>query len=203
MQLFSMKSVIHGTNRMEEWLEENYVSFGWPELCDLEGVSKEEAVNQLSQPGKAQGRLLDELAEEVYAFVYAMQDGDYLLVAEEDRVHLGNLGDYYYVDQAEAAEDDKCHRRGVTWLQSRPRTELHEELQRFLEHEAAIGQFERPVTHEQLEWLLSGAADVSRTAGLVDVKTIEEALDILKQAMRSDDAARRERAAAAILQFAK
>ncbi|BBH22970.1 hypothetical protein Back11_43150 [Paenibacillus baekrokdamisoli] len=212
MNLFQMRLDSHGVKRMAEFLKNNFVGMDWPGIGDLENVSKDELKKRLAYINYVEGQeLLDQL-EEVSTFVHVMQDGDYLLVTDKDAVHLGDLGDYYYLDRFNTEEDEEaaaanlCHRRGVTWIKSLLREELHAELQQFLIHPVAVAKFERSISQEQLERWMSKSNESKQEAGspmCVDAQTIEEALDILRKAMRSEDVDRRERAAIAILQYAK
>jgi predicted Mrr-cat superfamily restriction endonuclease len=206
MKLFQLKANPHEIDRMAEFLKDNFICIGWPGLGDLENVSKDELRDKLARVYKVVGQELEDRLEEISTFVHAMQDGDYVLVANDDSVHLGDLGDYYYVENSDTEEEGRCHRRGVTWLKSLPRAELNGVLQEFLSQQGAITKFEHSVSVEQLEyWLSNAKEDSSATGDRIEVSTemIEEALAILKLAMLSDDVERRERAAIAILGHAK
>lgn len=212
MNLFRVKSNPQGIDRMAEFLKDNFICIGWPRIGDLDNSSEDEIKKRLAEMyGLSDEELADRL-EEVCMFVHIMQDGDYVLVAAEETgsVYLGDLGDYYYVEDADpaAVEEGMCHRRGVTWLNGIPRLELNVQVQEFLERGEAVAKFMQPLAASQLDrWaskLAGQAADVVvGSPVLVDPRLIEEALEILKQALRSDDVERRERAAAAILQYAK
>ncbi|WP_424768450.1 hypothetical protein [Paenibacillus sp. sgz302251] len=206
MNLFQMKSDLNGINRMAEFLKDNYVCFGLPGIGDLEHVSKEELKERLTQVCQLEEQELTVQWEAASTFAHIMQDGDYLFVANDDYVHLGDLGDYYYLEHFDTIEDNTCHRRGVTWLKSLLREELHPDLQSFLDKKATIAKFERDVSHEQLERWLEKPKENRQHSGHpvnIDSDTVEEAIEILKMAMRSEDAERRERAAIAILRYAK
>lgn len=206
MNLFQLKANPHGIDRIAEFLKDHFVCIGWPDLGNLENMSKDELRDRLVQVYKVQGQELEDRLEEINIFVKAMQDGDYVLVANDESVHLGDLGDYYYVENSDTDEDGRCHRRGVTWLRSLPRAELGGVLQEFLSHQAAISRFEHSVSIEQLEfWLFSSPTISPATGNRIDVskETVVEAIAILKLAMLSDDVDRRERAAIAILGYAK
>jgi predicted Mrr-cat superfamily restriction endonuclease len=206
MNLFQLKANPQGIDRMAEFLKDNFVSIEWAGLGDLDNVSMDEIRDRLARVYKVLGQELEERLAEISSFVHAMQDGDYVLVANDESVHLGDLGDYYYVDSSDTEEDGRCHRRGVTWLKSLPRAELSGVLQAFLGHQGAITKFEHAVSVEQLEYWLSHSPIVSSARGdriNVSNETVEEALTILKLAMLSDDIERRERAAIAILRYAK
>ncbi|WP_139994165.1 hypothetical protein [Paenibacillus paridis] len=206
MNLFYMQPERDGVLPMPIFLKDNYIGFDWPGIGDLEHVGREEwqelAVHTCLEQGQA---LLDRLTE-IGLFVYAMQDGDYLLVADGEYVHLGDLGDYYYVESAGQAEDIYSHRRGVTWLKRMLKAELHAELQPLAGGQANLARLDRPVSQELLEkWTAKPAHEGHEASRMrhVDDETIAEALEILKKAMKSKDLERKERAAIAILRFAK
>ncbi|MGO4546806.1 hypothetical protein AB4Z29_18575 [Paenibacillus sp. 2TAB23] len=206
MNVFLLNSEFHGARHVPTFLRDHYVGFEWPGIGDLEQLSKEAGQEKVVQACDQKGAVLLDRLLEIGSFVYDMQDGDYLFLADGDHVHMGDLGDYYYVDRPSEEEAGLCHRRGVTWLKSLLRSELHPELKSFVDRKVTISMLERKVTPEQIEhWLdkpFGQAADTERSCA-VDQETITLALDILRKAMRSGDADRRERAAIAVLQFAK
>lgn len=208
VELFQIKSVPMEIDRMTEFLKDNFISMGWSRLGDLEKASEAEIEERLADSYGLKDKELSDRLEEVRTFVHTMQDGDYVLAAQNDSIYLGDLGDYYYVEASDTAEEDICHRRGVTWLNCIPRDQLNAKVQELLADRGAVTRFKHPIASAQLErWAakLAGGAAASTTRNLVhvDSRIIEEALGILKQALRSDDPDRRERAAAAILQYAK
>src|SRR5690606_23483380 len=145
--------------------------------------------------------------EEIQTFVYDMQDGDYVIVVNADTAYIGDLGDYYFVHGLETAEINSCHRRGVTWIYSIPVRQLPPQLQSFANEPANVSAYDQPVSRELIEQWISGVQQQYSTTSikeaLVTKDMLEEALSILQAAMRSDDADRRERAAIAILEYAK
>lgn len=220
MNLFHVQIKLDGTDSMAELLKDNYIGFGWQGIGDLENVSEADIKERVAHASKLKGDPLAAFLEEVRTFVSDMKDGDYVLVAEKDSIYLGDLGDYYYVEVPDAVEDGRCHRRGVTWLNCIPRQQLNAKVQELLVNPGAVARFKHPLAAAQLQgWAakLTGAemdsgadrgaaAEITRSTSRqvhVDPMLIEEALEVLKQAMRSEDTDRRERAAAAILQYAK
>lgn len=202
MNLFQMKPYRNGTNRMAEFLKENFISYECWGIDDLSNVGKDQLKELLAQ-SLEEGELAERL-EELNIFVYGMQDGDFLLAVDEDTVHVGDMGDYYYIESYDPDEDAICHRRGVTWLKTIRREELNKELRKFIDRSGVISQYGKPVTAEQMEHWLTGGEGTGKQDGpnaTVDDDTVAEALDILKAAMRSEDTERRERAAIAILQY--
>lgn len=209
LKLYQMKAMLDGVNMMEVYLEDKYVSFGWEELGNLEPISLQQLIIkrqvELQATERAQLPWLDQW-EEIQTFVYEMQDGDYVIVVNGDIAHIGDLGDYYYVQGLETAEINSCHRRGVTWLKSVAIEQLAPQLQSFVKQSVNISAFDQPVSKELIEQWSSGVQQPNGTsieAALVPEEMLAEALTILQAAMRSDDAERRERAAIAILQYAK
>lgn len=210
MNLFKIKSTVQGIDRMEVFLKDNFVSIGSPGVGDLENVGKDEIRDRLAAATAYEGQELAIRAEEMVTFVHTMQDGDYILVADDrDSVYLGDVGDYYYVESSDSEEDGLCHRRGVTWLNRIPKSELNAYVQEWLRSEGGgVKAFDYPFLLAQLDNWISPLSIQAQTPAnpqqvLVDRETIEEALAILKQALRCEDADRRERAAAAILRYAK
>jgi predicted Mrr-cat superfamily restriction endonuclease len=203
MQLFRMTIDPADSNRLTDYLDNHYISFGKPGLGDLGELDKAGLAAKLAADPDPDGQGPASRALAYFSFSHGMQDGDYVLVDDGEHVMLGDVGDYYYLADFDNAEDRSGHRRGVTWLQRVDRESAHPELQAFLSGEGALGLFERAVTREELERLLTKPAAVSGSSGLIDEATIREAIDILKAAMRSEDAERRERAAIAILQAAR
>ncbi|TFE25528.1 hypothetical protein [Cohnella luojiensis] len=211
MKLFQIKSNPQGIDLMERFLADNYVSIGWSGLGNLENSGIDDIRESLTRAYGEQGLEVDGPIEELNAFVNTMQDGDYVLIGHEDTVYLGDLGDYYYVESSDSVLNGMCHRRGVTWLTRIPRSELNASVQEFLNHSSTVKEYDYPIPRAQLDRWLSAKTQVTTTHAFaadnrpqvqIDKDTIVEALEILKKAMRSEDAERRERAAAAILRYA-
>ncbi|WP_338554225.1 hypothetical protein [Paenibacillus sp. KS-LC4] len=209
LQLFVMLADVDGINRSKTFLEDHFVCLYGPGLGKLEPFDEEACKVRLMEAYHLEGTALTERIAELRLFVEIAADGDYVLLVDDDKVHVGDLGEYYYVLNADNKEDGSCHRRGVTWLKSLPHSMLAPELQSLIAKVIAEGLFlarhEQPVTAWQMELWLSGAAGSSEQSESffdIDHKTIREAVDILRLAMQAEDVERRERAAAAILQYA-
>ncbi|OBZ14611.1 hypothetical protein A8L34_11865 [Bacillus sp. FJAT-27264] len=204
MNLFQLKS--REAELLKAFLEDHYVCIGYPGLGDLEGMDRDELDERLQQAYGYQGQALAGHAEVVNLFVHTMQDGDYLLVADGDWVHLGDLGDYFYDERFDIEGDGRCHRRGVTWLTSIPYAALNSVVKALLAEEAIVSMFQEPIAAARLDlWIrdTEASGNFPNKGVLVEEETVAEALDILKKALKSPDADRRERAAIAILQYAK
>ncbi|WP_313640357.1 hypothetical protein MHH52_10865 [Paenibacillus sp. FSL K6-0276] len=206
MNLFKIGSKPLGIERITAFLEDNYVSIGYPGIGDLENISIEELRDRLLRTYQYSELELTEHLQDIHLFVHTMQDGDYVLVCDGDWVHLGDLGDYFYNELFDAPNIGTCHRRGVTWLKSLPMTDLNAGVKEFLSDSGAVKQYKGPMPCARVDLWITGSSDSEQAANNrvhVDEETLSMALGILKEALVSENAERRERAAIAILQYAK
>lgn len=219
MKLYQIKSGPPGSGRLEHFLKENYVALSGGPLSS--GIHESGKAERLTQPAAASGNPAEELREipsipgnaeplaSYILFTSEMKDGDFILLDGGEYVHLGDIGEYFYDDSPEASAAGTQHRRGVTWLSRIPKTALGAQALELVSEPA-------DVSAARFSWEASGLArwlpDWHPAAGTaapadhdygVDPETIVEALEVLKQALRSDCPDRRVRAAAAILHYAQ
>ncbi|WP_111268878.1 hypothetical protein [Paenibacillus silvae] len=221
MNLFYIQSTADGVNKVKSYLEDNYIGIPWSVLGDLEQASMESIVEQLEQRYNLAGGELNDAVETVHTFVNLIEDGDYVVMKDEEWMYIGDVGDYYYDDSIGTSDDLICHRRGVTWLGRVPLEEINEHMQSLLSEPKFIAQFMLPVTQAQLDQALRGTEGAAGTAltettelspvntvtgnisARVEQTTINNALEILERALQSENEQIRVHAAAAILQYAK
>jgi hypothetical protein len=206
MNLFKIGSKPLGIERISAFLEDNYVSIGYPGIGDLENISIEELRDRLLRTYQYSELELTEHLQAIQLFRHKMQDGDYVLVCDGDWVHLGDLGDYFYNELFDTQDIGTCHRRGVTWLKSLPITDLNAGIKEFLSDSGVVKQYKGPMPSARVDLWITGSSDSERAVNNrvhVDEEILSMAIGILKEALVSADAERRERAAIAILQYAK
>ncbi|QSF46943.1 hypothetical protein [Paenibacillus tianjinensis] len=206
MKLFQMKTTPLGVERTREFLEDNYLCIGYPGTGDLQQADREDIRVKLLQSGVCGEQELEAAVDHLELFVHDMQDGDYVLIADGEWVHLGDLGDYFYEDTYDNEEDGRCHRRGVTWLKSMSRHSLNSIAGELLAEDALISRYQGTLPSARLELWIGDAGADTRFGGspaTVDQDTLDLAVAVLKEALHSGDAERRERAAIAILQYAR
>lgn len=206
MNLFKIESKLLGIERITAFLQDNYVSIGYPGIWDLENISMEEIRDRLLRTYQYSELELTEHMQAVQLFVHTMQDGDYVLVCDGDWVHLGDLGDYFYNELFDAPDIGTCHRRGVTWLKSLPKIDLNAGVIEFLSDSGVVKQYKGPMPSARVDLWITGSSDSEQALNNrvhVDEETLSMALSVLKEALVSEDAERRERAAIAILQYVK
>lgn len=206
MNLFRMGAKPLGIERITAFLQDNYVSIGYPGLGDLENISTEELRDRLIGTYHYSEPELTQHLQTINLFVNTMQDGDYILVPDGDWVHLGDLGDYFYNELFDSIDNGTCHRRGVTWLKSLPMTDLNAGVKEFLSDSGAAEQYKGSMPSARVDLWITNSSDSEQEMNHqvnVDEETLSMALGVLKEALVSEDAERRERAAIAILQYAK
>lgn len=221
MKLFYIQSTVDGVNKVKNYLDDHYVGISWSVLGDLEQVSMDCVAEQLERRYELIGGELSEAVETVHTFVNLIEDGDYVVMKDEEWMYIGDVGDYYYDDSIGTSDDLICHRRGVTWLGRVPLEEINEHMQILLSESKFIAQFMLPVTQAQLDQALRGTEGAAGTAltettelaaidkltgnllARVEQTTINTALEILERALQSENEQIRVHAAAAILQYAK
>lgn len=222
MRLYQMKAEVNGRNRMDDFLEHNYVCAGPAGIGYLEHCEEAELKVRLAHVARDEPQW-SRMCEELQLFVHVMQDGDYVIMGDNDNVYLGDIGDYYYVEAFDSEEEGSCHRRGVTWLMTVPAAGISSQMRRFLDEDAGLSAFSRSISQAELKLELEGGyaatgeaiaiakfkAEAEAHPGrlsilpLPDEGMIAEALAILQAAMLSDDPERRERAAIAVLEYAR
>lgn len=205
MNLFYIQSTVHGTDRTADFLEDNFIGIDWPATGDLEQLPAEEWKEQIRQHYAIPESELSGVIATLQTFVNIMQDGDHVLIYDDEWVYVGDVGDYFYDDSVSTGEDSICHRRGVTWLGRIPRTEINDKVRDLISNAPIISIFEYPLSQAQLDpWISRTETEtaVQQSVG-VDDRAVQEALDVLKNALQSEDEELRIRAATAILQYAK
>lgn len=206
MNLFHIQSTLHGTDRTAAFLEDNFIGIDWPATGDLEQLPTEEWKEQIGQHYAIPESELSGVIGTLQTFLNIMQDRDHVIIHDDEWVYVGDVGDYFYDDSVSIEEDSICHRRGVTWLGRIPLTEINNKVRALISNASIISTFEYPLSQAQLEPWISRTSEtqtaVQHSVG-VDDGTVQEALDVLRKALQSDDEELRIRAATAILQYAK
>ncbi|MFX3649794.1 MAG: hypothetical protein ACE3K2_10240 [Paenibacillus sp.] len=206
MNLYHIQSNVQGVNRLASFLEDNYIGIAWSGTGDLEQTPPELWKEQLIQHYRLDETELANILATLHTFANLMQDGDYVLISDDEWTYVGDIGDYYYDDSAGTEEDLICHRRGVTWLGRIPLAELNDKVQALQNDSSILAKFEYSISQAQLDrgLAISVASEAANSPSTgVDEATIQTALHVLREALHSEEEELRIRAAAAILQYAK
>ncbi len=206
VNLYHIQSSVYGVNRVKSFLEEHFIGIAWSGTGDLEHTPPELWKEKLVEHyGFDEWELANTLAT-LHMFVNLMQDGDYVLINDDEWTYVGDIGDYYYDDSAGTEEDLICHRRGVTWLGRIPLAELNDKVQALQKDSSILAKFDYPVSLAELD---RGLAVTAASGAVIpppvelDEATIQAALHVLREALHSEEEELRIRAATAILQYAK
>ncbi|WFR61311.1 hypothetical protein P9222_23000 [Paenibacillus amylolyticus] len=120
MNLYHIQSNLQGVNRIASFLEDNYIGIAWSGTGDLEQTPPEVWKKQLVEHYDLDEAELASILAALHTFANLLQDGDYVLISDDEWTYVGDIGDYYYDDSAGIGEEMICHRRGVTWLGAFP-----------------------------------------------------------------------------------
>ncbi|MBS2970538.1 hypothetical protein J9317_17470 [Metabacillus sp. KIGAM252] len=211
MNIFQIKTRPHGTVRLNEFIQGNFIAIGWPRIGNLAGVSKEEIRIRLQ---KAYGHTYDNPRTisvdlgNIWAFVDTMQEGAVALFhGHLDNVHIVEVGAYEYVEEFDNNEDGMCHQRKFKPLTVVKFDELNSKLQELLRHRGTVTRFKYPLEDAELEALIYSQSDLKHPSQLIPREVpediINKALEVLDEALHSSDPDKRFKAAVEILRYVK
>lgn len=200
MNIFQIKTQPHGIERKEFFLNEGFVSIGYPNIGDLTNVDKDDIRERLHQEYGWESSQLGNHLGVVNAFVHTMEEGDIVLIVDNEWVHIGELGKYKYEEQYES--EGMCHRRYVKWIDKVEKYKLNEHVKELLRNRSIVTKFKHPYDVADLESVLN--RNVSLTANInIDEDIANKAIETLKNALNSEDEEIRVRAAIGILNYLK
>lgn len=214
MNIFQIKCKPHGTDRLNEFIADNFLSIGWPFIGSLEGVEKEEIrerlliVDQYKKRYSENTRTVSVDLGNIWAFVDTMKAGDIVLFhGHQNNVHIVEVKSYEYVQEFDN-DEGMCHQRKFTPLAIVPFEELNSKLQELMRHRGTVTRFKYPLADAELDSLIGSQADTLRKDQVISLqsvpeKIIKEALEELYSALHSGDSDKRFRAAAEILRYVK
>ncbi|MCQ4086436.1 hypothetical protein [Saccharibacillus sp. JS10] len=208
MKLFRLSAWIQDRNRIQEFLQDCFVSI------DVAGEPQKES-----------------LSNNLEFFKNEIHDGDYVIVPIGGSVWLGDLGDYYYREDYEHPSEQTAHRRGVTWLGVLPQEALNPQLRHFIaeheENEAEIAEFSYPIGLAGLDVFAAQAPggmlpgiephstgstersdsfanehQAKKSTSLIDDESVDAAITTLRELLQNDDPELRLRAAEILLKYA-
>lgn len=201
MNLFQMKTQPHGNESLKSFLTNNYVCIGYPNIGDLTSIDKDVLRDRLSLEYNWSGSQLGNHLGIVNAFVNTMQKGDIVLITENDWVHIGELDEYLYDSSYES--EGKCHRRNVKWLKTVKKDDLNEKVRELIKNRSIVTKFKHPYELAEIESVLNGISNTKFNKIYVDNELVEKALNVLTEALSSNDEALRVKAASEILKYCK
>lgn len=192
-----LRPMPHGTNRMKQFLEKNFVAIGYPTGKSFKGKGYYEIRELLDQEGWSEG------IGNVNLFVLMMNVGDYIIVPDNNKkdVYIGEItGDYSHDPSVDRPHQGHYpHQRKVSWFfEKKPllRSDLPEELRGSLRYPGTVANIakhrsivERLIQNEST----TNQADTSRPL-------LTKAITVLEELLEDTNAEIRLRAAEALVQ---
>ena len=201
MNLFQIKTQPHGNESLKSFLNNNYVCIGYPNIGDLTNIDKDIIRNRLSTTYNWSGNQLSNHLGIVNAFVNTMKKGDIVLITENDWVHIGELDEYLYDSNYES--EGKCHRRNVKWIKTVKKDGLNEKVRELIKNRSIVTKFKHPYELAEIESVINGNYNNNFNKLPVDNDLIKKSLNVLTEALHSNDELIRVRAASEILRYYK
>lgn len=207
-KLFQIKSVPHGHDRIREFVQDQMIAIGWPGIGDLTNVGKEEIRIRLEKKYSYKGQRLGTYLGVVNAFVNTMDVGDVVMFTRGEYVYIGEVGEYRYVAQYDNDQFGMCHQRPFMLKKVLYRRDLNAEVQELLKNRGTVTQFKHPIEVAELDKIFAkeGVRPTdaqTSTADPIDTETTQRAVEVLKQALESDDETLRVKAAYALLRYSR
>lgn len=196
-----------GNNRLKEFLQESIVAIGWPNIPDMTNLTKGDIRIALIQGTSYTGKDANLKVGLINHFVNNMNKGDWCLVPDSENIeniYIAEIvGDYHY--EKENKKDGYPHQRKIKWLNNREplnRYELPEEIQTSLRTQLTVADLSNHV--ELLVDYIEGnhfiyGYDLEKEFQAL----VPKSLQILKNALESDDPKRRLEASIAVLNLVK
>lgn len=200
MNIFQVKTQPGGIERREMFLSEGFVCIGYADTGDLSNCTRDDIREKLNKAYGYESSQLGNHLGVVNAFVNTMAEGDIVLIAVNDWVHVGKVGDYKYEPQY--ANNDMCHRRYVNWLAKAEKYKFNEQVKELLRNRSIVTQFKHPADIAELDKVLDNKA--SKISGRKeDSAIIDKAVAVLVKALDSENEETRTEAAKALLNYLK
>ena len=201
MSIFQMRTLPHGIERFQRFLDGKFVCVGWPGLGDLSSISKDDLRDKISSVYSKSGHSLGHTLGQVNAFVNTMQAGDTVIIANKGWAHIGTVGDYEYAAEYDNDEDGMCHRRPVQWLGRAPIADLNPSIQTLLRNRNAVAQYPQTFEESNLSQVLGYLSPVPTHEKSKFDNLFDAALGILETELTSEDPDRRLRAATELVRL--
>lgn len=196
MNIFHIKTKPNGIEMVQDFIEKSFICIGYSNIGDLTNKDKQEIQYNLESNYGYIDSQLRYHTRIVNLFVNTIKKGDVVLIVEDDWAHIGILGGYEYIYETEVI--GTCHMRPVYWVKKIEKDKLNNYVQDLLKSRNPITKFSHPFDTSELGPLIGSPALIEEREYLKN-----EALKVVKNALKSDSEKIRLQAALAILNFCK
>lgn len=192
---FLVRPLPHGSNHMQDFLQDNIVAVGYPTGTDFTGMEIDEIKDVLEDYNYESG------IGHLNVFVHLMNKGDIVVVPDDNKrdVYFGEVtSDYIYNSKLDKDEigSGYPHQRKVEWfLDKKPlqRSEFSEELKGSLRYPGTVAELDKH--SETISLMLN--LDFEGKSEVVSIK--EDAKQALRELLKSDNEEYKLRAAEIII----
>lgn len=133
-EVWMLRAKPHGKNRISEFLEDNIIAIGWPQIGNLSKLGKDEIrkeiiSNEYYRNEYDTTRKLSMAVSQVQRFVIEMNIGDYVIVPDLEDIYIGIIAsDYMYVENLDNDNEGYPHQRKVEFKLHLTRDDLDQNL---------------------------------------------------------------------------
>ena len=184
MKSWLLRPKPHNIPRMKEFLNQNIIAIGWPEITSFSGKSKKDIQNDLSHhPLNYQPQELGIATSTVNSFVNEMRIGDLVVLPHGNDIFFAKITSDYFYAPANVAEGFP-HQRQVEWIKGPVRrNEIFEGLRKSLRAPRALADLSHH-TDKISDFIESGIA-IPTTTTTTD-ETFQENLVEFQYPIRLD-----------------
>lgn len=203
MNIFQMKTKPHNKERVDNFLNDNFVCIGWPLLDDLSRDNKEDIKRKLEKEYSLSGHKLGNALGSVNTFINTMQSGDIVLIVNKNYVNIGIVGEYEYLKEHNGLDDGTCHRRKVIWQNKAILSEIDISIKEFLKNRNLISKFPKSISETEFNNLIAKGISLKKEDSEKLESLMSDALRIIEEELNSEDPERRLKAATELLRLNK
>lgn len=190
-----VRGVIDGLERLEIFKKDNIIAIGWPKLPDMKGKSIDNIRDMLKAVYTVYdtSRKIGQDLSIVHTFVNKLQQGDLVLVPAGEQVWIGMIQSDYYHNPIKVIEG-YCHQRRVKWLQEKALDSFHGVVRILLKSRKNLARLQNRsdtvwamVPREQVAVEQTVPSDLSKEASSIDIHK-ETKKSIIQQLNNQDPA---------------
>lgn len=196
MNIFHIKTKANGIDMTQDFIEKSFICIGYSNIGNLSNKSKDEIKYSLEDNYGYINSQLRYHANIVNLFINTIKKGDVVLINENNWVHIGIIGDYEYILENESK--GTAHIRPVYWIKELEKDKLNNYVKDFLKSRNPLTKFPHPFDISELGTLIGSPTLIEEREFLRN-----EALKVVKNALKSENEKIRLQAALALLNFCK
>lgn len=206
MNIFQIKTSPDYKNRLDEFINDEMICIGYPQLPSLKGMDREQLRHIITKIYNYSGSKLGNHLGIINSFINTMREGDRVLISDGDWVRIGEVKEYEF--DPKLISEGMCHRRKVNWIGTVQKHEVNEYVKELLRNRSLLTKFKHPTELAELDELLNSTnvkivQNKSEVTKYLDKEIIEKSIEVLVRALDSNDEKNRIIAASELLKLSK